>query len=353
MALVAARKRSNEDLGRLKARIVDALSEEESPLRDSGVEMITEFLLDRRVAELIDVEAIVTVTAASFAEDNVRRIVDEHLSPMWDRHRDRSDDAKVKPGDAIPDHVRRKLEDVAAKAKIPPGEWMQGAVEPALLRELFAPVLSDTLVSFAQKLPQVVAGSRDDEEEMEPGEARRPAGALDRLRRGAQKRAERLASVGKNALGSLELDKRMTDAAREFSKGAGRELREAMRARLASERGRELSAEIRRQLFARFLDTEIAALMREVEVLPRAELEALVGPITAHVADRAFYREAFEAEIRAALDIEGGKTIRSLAEELGVLEEARSAIVRTVDPLARELFGSRAFAAWLDDVLAS
>jgi hypothetical protein len=212
-------------------------------------------------------------------------------------------------------------------------------------------VLSDTLISFARKLPMTVTG-RGGADIDEAAESR-PAGALDRLRRGAQKRAEQLASAGKNALGSLELDRRMTDAAREFSKGAGRELREAMRARLRSERGRELASQIRRQLFARFLDTDIAVLMREVETLPRRELEALVGPITAHNAERAFFRDAFEAEVRAVLDIEGRKTIRSLAEELGVLEEARSAIRRTVDPLARELFGSRAFTSWLEDVLAS
>ncbi len=342
-------KKSAVDNGADATRIVDALSREESPLRDAGVAMITEFLLDRRVAELIDVEAIVTVTVASFAESNVKRIVDEHLSPMWDRHRERSEEAKETPGGALPDHVQRKLLDIAARSKVPRGEWMKGAVDPALLRELFAPVLTDTLISFAQKLPLAVTG-RGGEREEEPG---RPAGALDRLRRGAQKRAGQLASVGKSALGSLDLDKRMAEAAKEFSKGAGRELGEAMRARLGSERGRELATEIRRQLFTRFLETEIAVLMREVETLPRAELEALVGPVAAHNGERAFFRDAFETELRAALDVEGKKTIRSLADELGVLDEARSAIRRTVDPLARELFGSRAFSSWLADVLAS
>jgi len=93
--------------------------------------------------------------------------------------------------------------------------------------------------------------------------------------------------------------------------------------------------------------------MREVELLPRAELEVLVGPTVSHNAARAFFQTALEDEIRAALDVEGDKTLRSLAEELGVVEESRAAIRRTMDALARELFGSRAFGAWVSDVLAT
>jgi hypothetical protein len=344
-----------------KARLIDALSAEESPLRDAGVEMITEFLLDRRAAELVDVQAIVEVTLAALAEDNVGRVVAEHLSPAWDRHRRRAEAAKDTVGDAVPSVAQKKLLDIAEKTRLPPGAWAKGAVDPALLRELFAPVLQSTLLAFAKKLP--VMGSAESGasgasggsgEGTEGDESGRLGGIAGRLRKEAQKGAEKLASVGKSALGSLgaELDKRMSETAKEFSKEAGKELAAAVRDRLASPRGAELAGQIRRQLLARLLTTEVAVLMLEVEMLPRTELEALFSPVIAHNAGRAFLAAALEEELRAALDVEGDKSLRALADDLGVIEEARAAITRTVDPLARELFGSRAFAAWLLDVLA-
>jgi len=235
-----------------QARIVEALSAEDSPLRDSSVEMITEFLLDRRVAELIDVEALVQVTLASLSEENVTRVVAEHLSPAWDRHRVRSEAEKETVGDALPKKVQKELAVIASRTKPPPAAWAQGAVDPKLFRELVAPVLQNTLISFAQKL---VAGmTSKGEDEGEGGDEKR-GGIADRLRRGAQKRAGQIASVGKSVVGTIgaELDKRMSDTAKEFSTSAQRELRDAFRERLKSDRGRELAAEIRRQLFARIL----------------------------------------------------------------------------------------------------
>lgn len=353
-------------------RIIEALSAEESALRDAGVEMIADFLLDRRVAELVDVEAVVALTVSSLTTDNVTRVVEEHLSPAWDRHLLRVTEGGETVGDALPPEVKRKLEEIALIQGAPPAAWAKGAVDPALVRELLAPVLQDTLLSFAKKL-SAAAASAGDESDDAPESARgdspsgqdgqdgqeRRGGIAGRLRKSAKARAGQLASVGKTVGKSVagkvgaELDKRMASTAKEFSRGALRGLREAFRERLRSDEGRVLVGQIQKQIVHRIFETDVAVLMREIEALPREELESLVGPTFQHNAARAIGRRAVAEEVRAFLDCEGDKTIRALADSSGVSDEARRAVAGTMDGLARELFRSPAFATWLGDVLAT
>lgn len=358
-------------------QITEALSAEASPLRDAGVEMMADFLLDRRIAEFIDVEAMVTLTLAALTADNVGRVVEEHLSPAWDRHLFRVEETGEAVGDGLPPEVKRKLEELALIQATPSGAWAKGAVDPALLRELLAPVLQDTLLSFAKKL-SASAAAGDDGAESEPspaqsraeggggsakdgsrGTTERPSGIAGRLRKSAKLRAEKLASVGKTVGKSVagrvgaQFDRRMASTAKEFSQGALRELREALQERLRSDEGQKLLGQIQRQIIHRVFTTDVAVLMRDANGLPREDLEALVGPTFEHNAARAFGRQVIGEEVRAFLDCEGDKTFRALAESAGVLGEARTAVVGTMDGLARELFRSPAFATWLGEVLAS
>lgn len=349
-----------------RERILSALSTEQSSLRDSGVEMMTEFLLERRVGELVDVEATVSLTLGTLTADNVTRVVAEHLSPAWDRHRLRADESSETVGDGLPPAVKRKVEEIALIQSAPPAPWAKGAVDPALVRELLAPVLQDTLLSFAKKLSASAVsgddgglGPADGAEGDDPGVGGRGGGIAGRLRKSAKARAEKLASVGKTVGKSVagrvgaELDKRMATTAREFSRGALRELREAFGERLRSEEGRALVGQIQKQIIHRVFETEVSVLMRDIESLPRRDLEALLGPSFEHNAARTIGRRAVAEEVRAFLDSEGDKTIRALADEAGVLAEARAAALGTMDGLSRELFRSPAFASWFGDVLAT
>lgn len=305
--------------------------------------MLTAFLLDRRVAELVDVGATVEAIVDAMTSDNATRIIEEHLSPAWDRHRERCEASGEQLQQGFPDGARNELVQIFAAQRLPKVEWAEGAIDPALLKELLAPVLQDTLIAFAKR---TALGGGDEDGRL--------GGIAGRLRKGVEKRASKIASAGKSALGGLgaELDKRMAAAAREFSGTAQRQLRESLRQRLKSERGRELSAELRRQIITRVFETDVAVLMREVETLPGAELEALLGPVVAHNATRAITRQAIEQELRAFLNVEGGKSVSGLLDELGIADQARRAVEATLDSLARELFASKVFAAWLDEVLA-
>ncbi|RLB49784.1 MAG: hypothetical protein DRJ42_20275 [Deltaproteobacteria bacterium] len=347
-------------------RIIEALSAEESALRDAGVEMIADFLLDRRVAELVDVESVVALTLSSLTTDNVTRVVEEHLSPAWDRHLLRVTESGETVGDALPPEVKRKLEEIALIQGAPPAAWAKGAVDPKLVRELLAPVLQDTLLSFAKKLSAAAASGRggiDDGPDSPEGEAPdasgRRGGIAGRLRKSAKARAEKLASVGKTVGKTVagkvgaELDKRMASTAKEFSQGALRGLRETFRERIRSDEGRELVGQIQKQIIHRVFETDVAVLMHEIEGLPREELEALVGPTFQHNAARAIGRRVVAEEVRAFLDCEGDKTLRELAESSGVLDETRQAVAGTMDGLARELFRSPAFGTWLGDLLTN
>lgn len=339
--------------------ILERLSGEESAQRSAGIELFTEFLLGRRVAELVDVEATVEIVLAALTEDNVTRVVREHLSPGWDRHRARSEAHGEKLGDAFPAEAREGLEALLARQKPPPMTWAKGAVDPALVSKLLSPILQQTLLSFAKKLP--LMGGAGAGAGAGPGvgvgeEGPRGFGGLaGKLGKEAAKRAQKIAgSVGKSVISGIgaEMNERIQGLARDFSKDAQRELRDALVERLRSEEGRALAKQIRAQAFGRLFDTEVTALMRDVESLPRAELEALVGPVVAFDARREIGRAVVDEELRAFLDVEGAKTIGALAAELGVGDAVREVLRGRLDALARELFRTAAFRRWLGELVA-
>jgi hypothetical protein len=331
--------------------ILARLVAEESPLRAAGIDLFTDFLLGRRVAELVDVEASVEILLAALTEDNVTRVVVEHLSPAWDRHRQRSEARAEKLGDGFPEDAREKLEELLARQKPPKMAWAKGAVDPILVQKLLAPVLQRTLLSFARKLPLVGAGAGGAAGE----EGKGLGGLAGKLGKEAAKRAQKIAgTVGKSVIGGIgaEMNERIQSAARDFSKEAEKELREALVDRLKSDEGRELAREIRRQALDRVFGTEVAVLMRDVEELPRKELEGLVGPVLAYDARREIGRAAVDEELRAFLDVEGAKTVGELAEELGIAEAVRATVRGRLDALARELFAAPGFRRWLEKLVA-
>ncbi len=326
-------------------RVVSALAAEASPLRSVGVDAITSFLLGRRVAEIVDVETTVTLLVSCVTADNVAVFINRHARPAWDRHRARSESASEQVGDVIPDAVRRELSSIVEKLRPPPLEWARDAVDPALVRELLAPVLQAALVGFARRLPIPGLGAASAGDD----------GLAGKLVKGVEARARKLAGVGKSVVGGLgaELDKRIQSSAREFSAEAQAQLRDALRERLASREGGALAARIREQLLERVYQTAVVALMDEVDTLPRRELEGLLGPLLEHNATRELGRRWLEEEVRAFLDIEGARTVRDVLDELGVLAAATTALEARLDALGRELFRTRPFRDFLAAVLTA
>src|SRR5690606_38041897 len=119
-------------------------------------------------------------------------------------------------GDLLPLDTQQKLVEILVALEAPRPDWLREAIDPDLVKELFAPVLQRTLLSFARRLPLA-------------GLSGAAGGFADKLKKRVGERAEKLADAGRRAMGGLgaQLDERIQAAAREFAEGAQRELREA------------------------------------------------------------------------------------------------------------------------------
>jgi hypothetical protein len=235
---------------------------------------------------------------------------------------------------------------------MPKASWSKGMVDPKLVQQLVAPVVQDTLVSFAKNLPIPGLGGGADAEDSDRGS--RGGGSVFGIRKRLKAEAGRLAEKGRDALGGLgaELERQVKGAARDFSENASTEFRRAMQNRMKSPDGKRLVAEIREQIVETVLDTPIHALIADLDTVPDADLVALVPPIADHNHDRAAFAEAVKGEIEAALSIEGETTARAWLTEQAQLDAVREAVAKQLDPVVRDFFGADAFAGWLDEVLA-
>jgi hypothetical protein len=346
------------DAAALRARIVGALVAEGSAPRAQCVTLVVDFLLDRPVRELVDVDAVADIVAAGLARDVAARLMERHVVPAIERHDRRVRESGETLGDHLPDDVRARLVTLLAGADGPRAAWARGAVDPALVRRLLAPVLQEVLLGFARKLPGLGGDGGSGEAHDDAGRGGGGAGALlggvaGRLKRGVERRAERLVDVGRTVLGGLgaELERQVQTAARDFSQGAVAGLRDAVRARLKSPEGRETMAALRRQVLERLLATPLHDLHDDLARLPLRELAALVPDVAQHDATRAGVRAALREEVAAAVAVYAGDTARAWFAEAGLAETVRASLCARGDTLAAGLFGGDRFAAWLDALL--
>ena len=84
-----------------------------------------------------------------------------------------------------------------------------------------------------------------------------------------------LSSMGKGLIGGV--DKKLQSVARDFAETATTDVRAALMERLASDEGQDLMRQIRAHASKHLLAVPLATVLREVDGLPRADIEALVS----------------------------------------------------------------------------
>ena len=322
---------------------VSRLKAAQSPERLALVDAFVAHALGRPLSFYIDATELGEVIVAAVTSDSARWLVDRHLSPGWDRQLARAEEGGETLGAYLDDDSRAGLIECLSQVSKPPLTWAENAVDPKLVRQLLAPVVQGLLLGFARRLPLLGKAAAEDSV---------LGGLAGRVKRGVEKRAEKIASVGKSVMGGLgaEMDKRVSATAKEFSEVAVGELRDAIAARLASEEGRAIVAEMRTRAIDAFLSAPISALMKDAECLPRERLEALVPGIVGHVGLLPFFRAAVAAEVRALLAAEGDVALRDLLAEHGLLDRVRAVAVRQGEALLGDFLAGDAFAGWLRDV---
>ncbi|MBC7171700.1 MAG: hypothetical protein H5U40_04705, partial [Polyangiaceae bacterium] len=302
------------------SRALARLRDPASTLKRELAGLFVDTFLDAPLSTWVEDEGLATLLTDAVAEPEASRILSEHIRPGVDRYRARANAAGEIVGDLLPDDGAARIEALLSAIDIAePPPWARGIVDPDKVRELVAPVVQETLVRFARRLPIPGLAGQDDG----------PSGLAGMVRRGLGESASRIAdvgrSVGKSVIGGF--DKKLQSVAHDFSQSALREVREAMKERLASDEGRAIATAIRLRAIERTLALPTAEIIGLLDAISREDLESIAVDTVVHNAKRALVRRIVREEIEAVLAIEGTMTVRELLERAGILESVRGFLV--------------------------
>jgi hypothetical protein len=333
------------------AGILRTLRAQASPLRQSGVTLVVDFVLARPLRDFVDREGLVQLLVDSLRSEGVVQMLRDRVPGAWSRHVRRSRDERLPLGAAFAEEVRARLREVITSTPPPPARWTRAAVDPVLVRKLIAPALQDVLLAFARRLPLPGFGT---------GETSWPGmGAVvalgNRVREEVERRAGQVAEAGRAVLSGIGLDVegQIEAVTREFSQTAERGFREALTKRIGTPEGRTLLGEIQGQILDRLLAARFDELHEDVESVPWRELAEIAAPALDHLRRQPFLSRALREEVGAWLDADGARPVRALLDEVGLLAPVRRHALARADELARKLFSSAAFSRWLGELLGS
>lgn len=337
----------------ISALILQRLAGSQTTYRTQLAELVVDQALALRVREVADLEQLRAAVTRGFSVDNVRRVVEQHSAPGFERYARAIAGSAATVGALVGPAAHQKLHVLARKFQIPRARWADHALDPALVRQLLRPVWTQVLLNFAKRLPVPgVSGGH--------AGARAPTGGGSHsgsitgfLTRSVQERAEKLIDRGRSAMGGLgaEVERRLSAAARDFSDTAAHAFRESLLERLQSDEGRELLGQILAGLTDHILRTRFADLQKDVDVMPMAELFDLLPELVSFAAGSGFVQEIAERELSEWVLAQGDRTLRELIDQYGLMADLRPMIVQRVDAIAAGVVASPAFAQWLKVLL--
>jgi len=332
----------------IRQRVVQRLSAPSSPLREEGVRLFVDHALGHKLRDAVDLQDIHALVVTALTRDNLERIVSRHVQPGWQRYSQHAPDSDATVGDLVPSEARAKMHALAEQLRVPRAKWLQGCVDPALVRRLLGPVWVQVLLNFTKRVAVPGFGAASSAAPAAGGR-----GLAGILGRSVQQQAGRFVGAGRSVMEGLGIDveKKLLTAARDFSDNALAVWSEAMRERLASEEGSLLMAQIHSSVIEHVLRTEFRDLQLDAAELPIDRVHDMLPELVAHAASSGFVREIVQREIAAYLAVEGDRTIGDLLASLGVLDEARALLVAQGDELLRTLAESAAFSDWLSRLL--
>lgn len=310
------------------------LREDEDFLRE-GVSIVIDAGLRRPLHEYIDVSVLTDVVSKGLGEAFVTRIFEEHAIPSRERIFAKLEGHSV--GALLPDSAFPALEELAATMALPRFGWLEGAVEPKLIRTFFGPIWQEIFFRAAPTAEDTATSSSESDTLSDSlvGLGKGLAGAFAKVGSSAMK------GVQKAAGGTM--DKAFSD----FSEGATTKVRGAIVRRAQSEEGAAILEKIRRQLFAHIHQAELSAITADWERMPLDALMRIAPPVVAHNAASTLGRRIVRSEVESILAAEGERSVHEVFDEAKTLPEVRAYLRVTGERLLRDLLGDDAFRGWI------
>lgn len=332
--------------------IVERLSAVDSPARKELVQQLVQHVLSQRLRNVIAPQDLLPIVLDTLTRDNLARAWQRSVQPGVQRYSAAVSDAPERVADLMSDEaielLRKQLEQPTGAR----GRWAKGAIDPAMLKRLLAPVWVQLLVNFAKRIPGLggagAGGSGGGAAAASSGR-----GIASMLGRSVQHSAERLVGAGRSALEGLGIDveKKLTAAARDFSESALSVWSQALRERMQSPEGKAIVTQIKHNVLDHVLKTKLSDLDRDAVALPLAGYLEIVPHVIAHAVRVPFVRKIVAGELQAYLDAAGDRRLDEVLTELGVLEQTRSYLSARAQAQLAGFCQSTAFAAWITELV--
>jgi hypothetical protein len=323
-----------------RSRILARLAGDDPAARSLLVRAATEHALAQPIASYVDRDSLAALARAAATDANVLLLLSAHGRPAVERQKARSTRLGETLGDLLPHDSDVRVGRVLDGARLPNAAWARGIIDAKLVNELVAPVVQQTLLAFAKKLPLPGVGEG--------------GGAVGGALGGALRGLGGLAGGAAKLVGgiSAEVEKRMQSAAKDFADNAAEGFRVALKDRLESDDGKKLLRDIILRAHAKLRDVKVADVLAEIDTLPTAEVDALVAATIAHNAPRSAIADALRAEIDAALAVDGAMTLGAWLERAKIRSQVDAVIASRADAVLRAFFASDAFASVVEVLLA-
>jgi hypothetical protein len=326
---------SREQATRIQAQLGAA----ESPSRAELLGLGFDALVAQPVAALVDRSALCDAILRGLTQANASLIAERHVLPALERIAAHVEGKGERVRDLLSPAAAQRIAAIVQSGKGPRFGWLQGSVDPDDVRQLIAPIIQQMLLQFTQKLPIPGLASAGG-----GGGGGGLGGLVGMIGKQVQRSAGQLADVGRTMMGG---------AIRDFSQSATSEFRVALRERLKSPEGARIVERMRDRIVTHVFGAQLPEVTRDLMYLPRPQIAEVVALVIEHLRDYEPFRELLEAELHAALDELGPRTVQALLAELGLLESTRGLVVGALDPSIRSLAQSPAFGDWLARLLAS
>ena len=309
-------------------KLLSALADEDQASELVGVWF--DHAIDQPVSRYVDAERLLAQIERALAEPRIERWARLHLKPSLERGHERAKASGDTVGDWLTAEAQAELRAIAAQPVELDRVFLERLVRQGSVKHMLKSVVEETLNRFIETLRPGGSGG----------------GVGGRVARSAFGFAKQVAGGG--ILGAIggQVEQQISRAARVFIDGSMTVMLERLVAILSSPETAHQLGRSKLSAYEELVKTPIAKLTKRALKLDVDDLLEVLPDLVAHNLARPEVREGFLAEVAAALEVEGARTVREiLGDDLAAV---RDELVTLGAPLLAELAGAEALLDWLE-----
>ncbi len=281
-----------------------------------------DFLCERRLQELVDVERVLAALDAMTAEPRLTSLISRLVAPARRRIIDRLLQSDRLLGVWLPGPVKDSLAQLLAAPVRIPKKWIDQAVADERVREQVRTTMQEALSSAVQKGFKATPGGR-----------------------GLKGMIGLAGAAGRGLFGGVgeEIQRQIEERLRDLVDSGVSLLQQRVAQKLASDETSQQLGRRRRRAFLEAMKVPESEAGRSLDHAPHAVLDALTPAVAAHNLGRAEFRQALREEIAAAVTELSRQPLGELLDELGLRAIMKDAARAQALPLLYEFVASKHF----------